>query len=90
MSTGMQIKIVILQVDQETLAAALRLARNDVKRIQKEVSTQEQKARVLAAKFETLCLKRAPASDCQSSDTSMVENNFLNLCLHPQNRSQKR
>lgn len=50
-----------MQVDEEALLAAVRLARNDVQRLQKEVVMQQQRAKALAAKHETLKLKHMTA-----------------------------
>ena len=48
-----------MQVNREALLGAVRLGREEVRRIQREVVCQEQRGRILRAKYETLCLKHS-------------------------------
>ena len=64
--------LMILQVYQDRMLAASRVEHNEVKLLQKEVSFQQQRSRILAAKYKTLCLKRSAAGECDGKTESLV------------------
>lgn len=67
----------MIQGEREALSAALRAERAEVNQLQKEVASQEQKGKILAAKCETLCLKQSAAGESDGSTETLVRPPWL-------------